>query len=98
VTIIVDYNTGGTVQTQSFTYDALDRLLSAGASGGTGGTYSESNAYFGSGRMQNGPLGPNYTYATNHPHAVATAGGNSYAYDANGNQTTRTISGQGPPR
>ena len=26
-----------------------------------------------------------------HPHAVSNAGGNSYAYDANGNQTTRVI-------
>ncbi|MDQ6994222.1 MAG: RHS repeat-associated core domain-containing protein, partial [Mariprofundaceae bacterium] len=32
-----------------------------------------------------------YSYAPNHPHAVQTAGGNTYRYDANGNQ----ISGAG---
>ena len=41
---IKDYNAGGT-QTQNFTYDSLDRLRAASASGGTGGTYSESYTY-----------------------------------------------------
>jgi len=30
----------------------------------------------------------NYTYDPNHPHAVQSAGDNSYLYDANGNQTS----------
>lgn len=30
----------------------------------------------------------------NHPHAVIAAGNNSYGYDANGNQVTRTLDGQ----
>jgi RHS repeat-associated protein len=94
VTVITDHNTGGTVQRQSFTYDALDRLLTAGASGGTGGTYSETYTYWPSGRMDDGPLGANYSYNTSHLHAVATAGGNSYNYDANGNMTSRTVGGQ----
>ncbi|RLL49797.1 hypothetical protein D8Y20_12455 [Mariprofundus sp. EBB-1] len=29
-----------------------------------------------------------YTYDPNHPHAVQTAGGNTYAYDVNGNQVS----------
>ena len=37
--------------------------------------------------------GVNYTYDTNHKHAVATMGSNSYGYDANGNQTSRTVGG-----
>ena len=43
---IYDYK-AGSPQTQIFTYDSLDRLLSAAASGGTGGIYSESYTYNG---------------------------------------------------
>jgi YD repeat-containing protein len=39
--------------------------------------------------------GVNYTYDTNHPHAVASlSNGNSYTYDANGNMTQRVVNGQ----
>jgi hypothetical protein len=41
---ILDY-VMGSPQTQSFQYDALDRLTSAGASGGTQGNYSEGYSY-----------------------------------------------------
>jgi len=34
-----------------------------------------------------------YSYLTAKPHAVAQAGGNSYAYDENGNMTSRTVGG-----
>ena len=37
---IADANAGGT-QTQTFTYDALNRLSTTAASGGTGGTYTQ---------------------------------------------------------
>jgi RHS repeat-associated protein len=96
----------GSPQTQTFTYDSINRLLSAQATGGTNGNYSESYSYnantgnpsTGSGQALSSKTGlGTYTYGdTNHAHAVtATNSGNSYSYDDNGNQTTRMINGIG---
>jgi RHS repeat-associated protein/uncharacterized repeat protein (TIGR01451 family) len=93
---ITDYDAGGT-QTQSFTYDDLDRLVTAQASGGTGGTYSqETYAYSGnSGKIGNltSKAGVAYTYQdAAHKHAVTHLNGvQKYWYDANGNMTTRKV-------
>ncbi|MBC7264510.1 MAG: hypothetical protein H5T64_09190 [Chloroflexi bacterium] len=89
VLTIKDYNAGGT-QTQSFVYDALDRVTTATASGGTGGLYSEGYTYNPIGNLLS-KGGVNYTYGSSKPHAVTAAGSNSYAYDANGNTITRTV-------
>ena len=95
VLTISDYKAGG-IQTQTFEYDDLDRLVSAVASGGTGGTYALQNYSYDT----NGRLASNagVTYSYNNPahvHAVTgTSDGRSYGYDANGNQTTRTVGGQ----
>ena len=48
VLTIKDYK-AGSPQTQSFSYDFLDRLLSASVSGGSGGLYSEGYEYSGNG-------------------------------------------------
>ncbi len=66
--------------------------MSGGATGGTGGTYSQLYSYDSYGRLLNGPQGTGYTYNTSHKHAVATAGSYSYGYDANGNMSSRTLS------
>jgi len=81
---------------QDFVYGDLDRLNRAESSG----TYGIKNyAYDTIGNMttkdHNGAL-TTYSYPTNgiRPHAVTSAGANSYQYDANGNMTSgagRTI-------
>ena len=92
ITSIVDTLAGGT-QTQSFSYDALNRLVTASAVGGTEGAYAqESYTYSATTGNLASKAGVSYTYDTVHPHAVASlSNGNSYSYDANGNQTTRII-------
>jgi len=91
---IKDYKAGGT-QTQTFTYDNINRLRSANASGGSGGLYSESYTYDGaSGNLASKTGMGTYTYNTIHKHAVATTStGRSYQYDANGNMTQRVTGG-----
>jgi RHS repeat-associated protein len=80
------------VQTQTYGYDALDRLTSWALNGVTE-TYAYSDS---SGNLVNknglvlGYPAANGSNPT-HPHAVTSANGNTYAYDANGNQTTRHI-------
>ena len=93
VKTIVDYKAGGT-QTQTFTYDALDRLKTAGATGGTGGTYStKTYSYNQIGNLTNNGYGtltyPSSGASSVRPHAVSSWNGNTYWYDANGNQTCR---------
>jgi YD repeat-containing protein len=84
-------------QTQGFEYDSLDRLTSASATGGTDGLYNEGYTYNpATGSLQT-KAGVTLNYNDpDHAHAVSsTSDGNSYAYDANGNQVTRSISGVG---
>ncbi|WKZ50315.1 MAG: RHS repeat-associated core domain-containing protein [Anaerolineales bacterium] len=82
-------------QTQNFAYDALDRLISANATGGTNGLYDEAYSYNSTTGNLASKAGVNYTYSTTHKHAVAgLSNGNSYSYDDNGNMTTRNVDGQ----
>jgi YD repeat-containing protein len=95
VLTIQDYKVGSP-QTQTFTYDALDRLTSGVASGGTGGTYPIQNYSYNSTTGNLDIKGSvNYTYGdANHDHAVTNLStGEIYFYDANGNQITRNIPG-----
>ncbi len=85
----------GAPQLQDFTYDALDRLTAAQATGGTSGLYNESYQYDPLTGNLAAKAGVTYTYDPNHPHAVASlSNGNTYTYDPNGNQVSRTINGQ----
>jgi RHS repeat-associated protein len=82
---------------QSFVYDPLDRLTTATGPYGTGGaTATLTYTYDQIGNMLSNSKVGAYTYpasgaASVRPHAVSTAGSNSYSYDANGNM----ISGAG---
>jgi RHS repeat-associated protein len=78
-------------ETTNYTYDDLDRLLSASVANG-GNQYARSWTYDALGNMQTRVeqgVTTNYSYDPNHKHAVASAGGATYQYDANGNMTNR---------
>ena len=72
-------------QTENFTYDYLDRLATAS------GAYSQTYTYDALGNitsMTNNGNTQFYSYGAK-PDAVTQVGSTSYAYDANGNMTTR---------
>jgi len=95
VLTIKDYldKTGNNPQTQTFTYDALDRLTSAVAVNGTNGLYAlQSYTYDPNTGNLSIKAGVNYTYA-NANHAVTQMGSDTYSYDNNGNQINRNVSG-----
>jgi YD repeat-containing protein len=86
---IVDNKVTGGAQTQSFGYDALDRLTSASATGGSSrqGQYSAGYTYNAIGNLN----AQTRTYGTqsgscpdgalSKPHAVVISGTNTYCYD-----------------
>jgi RHS repeat-associated protein len=90
ITKLTTLSTAGT-DTQSFGYDHLNRLVSASGSG-VAPTYSDAYAYNQIGNITSFD-GAAYTYSAAHKHAVATANGITYSYDANGNMTFRDASG-----
>jgi YD repeat-containing protein len=85
ITQIFDSQAG---ETQVYTYDPLDRLTSWTMNN----LLQESYTYNATTGNLTGKAGVTLSYTdSNHDHAVTGAGGNSYGYDANGNQTTRVI-------
>jgi RHS repeat-associated protein len=102
ITSILDY-VMGSPQTQSFEYDSLDRLTSAGAANGTDGNYSESYSYDAATGNLSVKGSSSYNYgaqsagcpdgALDKAHAAVAAGGNYYCYDPNGNMVRRTLGG-----
>lgn len=69
--------------TETFAYDSLDRLT------GVSGPTNQTVYYDLIGNITSKSDVGGYTYHANKKHAVITAGGNSYGYDANGNMTSR---------
>ena len=83
---------------QSFTYDGLHRLITAGASGGTEGIYGpEIYGYDPTTGNLASKAGVTYTYTdTLHAHAVtALSNGQRYSYDQNGNIHWRYVNENG---
>lgn len=69
-------------QTETFTYDALNRLT------GVTGPYSENYTFNAIGNILS-KNGTSYTYGSSKPHAVTAFGSTNYTYDSNGNMLTR---------
>ena len=97
---IADAKVDGGPQTQTFTYDALDRLLTAEAAGGSAGQgqYSlETYTYNSIGNMTSkGGVAYNYN-DPDHKHAVSsTTAGGAFSYDDAGNMTSRKLTTAGP--
>ena len=77
-------------ETQSYTYDSLDRLTGWKMNGIVQELYGY-NASTGNLATSGGAT---LTYGEpSHDHAVTAIGSNTYSYDANGNQKARTIAG-----
>ncbi len=79
---------------EDFTYDPLDRLETVTTRTlSTGAVASSTYGYDAIGNITSHPTLGSYSYqhpdAVSRPHAVATAGPNSYLYDGNGNQYRR---------
>jgi hypothetical protein len=90
VLTIQDYK-AGSPQTQTFTYDALSRLISAVASGGSGGTYaSQTYTYSTTTGNLSSKAGVNYYYDLDHDHGVNRkygSGGSSKTIDIQAKST-----------
>jgi RHS repeat-associated protein len=78
--------------THAYTYDTLDRLLSATGTGTN--PYNQSYTYDLIGNITYKSDVGNYSYTYgNQPHAVTSAGNIALQYDNNGNMTQRAVSG-----
>ena len=88
ITSIKEYINSG-IQTQNFTYDHLYRLETASAATAQSVPgYSETYTYNEIGNITS-RNGVTYNYSPTQPHAVTGIGGQSFAYDANGNMDVR---------
>lgn len=73
---------------ETFSYDELDRLIGSSISGGASGVNHTSRSYgydsLGNITSKSDVGAYSYSGCGNRPHAVCSAGGKSYVYDANG--------------
>jgi RHS repeat-associated protein len=77
--------------TEFFKYDPLDRLTCASFTDTPSCAKANSYTYAPNGNLLTKPgIAGVYAYDLNHPHAVQTAGADSFTYDVVGNQNTRS--------
>lgn len=95
---IVDASQTNSAKTVDYTYDALNRLLTAVTTGAANGqNYSEAYTYDAIGNILTKTGQGAYTYAGNvgssyaNPHAVTQISATTYSYDANGNMLNTSI-------
>jgi len=90
---ITQISDGVAAETSAFTYDALNRLTAMNVTSGGSTVNSESFTFDATNGNLASKNSESYTYSSTHPHAAVALGTNTYAYDANGNQTTRVVDG-----
>lgn len=93
---ITSVNGSRTNEDWTYSYDNLDRLLSAANSNTP--ALSQSFTYDAGGNILSNSAIGSYGYPVQgpnavRPHAVLSAGTSSFSYDANGNQLTKTVGG-----
>lgn len=91
VTSINDSSDTLTNRTVSFTYDDLNRLITASTTAATSTPFSHTYAYSAIGNISSSTPSGAYTYAGTgyiNPHAPTSINGTSLAYDTNGNLTS----------
>lgn len=95
ITQIVDTSATNSAKTTAYTYDDLNRLLTASTTLAiAGNNYSYTYTYDAIGNISSSTENGAYTYAgTNYanPHAVTGIRGTTYAYDNNGNLTSKGV-------
>lgn len=88
ITQINDLSDSGTGKVVNFTYDTLNRLLTASTTGAASSPYSQTYSYNAIGDLLNKSDVGAYSYAGTgnaNPHAATTIAGLTYTYDNNGN-------------
>jgi RHS repeat-associated protein len=91
ITSITDFSTSNTAKKTDFTYDTLNRLLTASTTNATSGVnYYHSYSYDAIGNITSSTPSGAYGYTTTttgyvNPHAAISVGTSTYTYDTNGN-------------
>jgi RHS repeat-associated protein len=94
ITKIIDHSDTNAAKTMEYTYDDLNRLLTASSTNAENvQDYYQAYSYDALGNITNKSDIGTYTYSSNgytNPHAVTTIGSTNYSYDNNGNLTSST--------
>jgi RHS repeat-associated protein len=94
ITKIIDHSDTNAAKTMEYSYDDLNRLLTASSTNAANiQDYYQAYSYDAIGNITNKSDIGSYTYSSTgytNPHAVTTIGSTNYSYDNNGNLTSST--------